>query len=117
MQSHAVSSRNFVQNLVMEPKHAKFDQNLEIGHVRTCQDLSLWAHNEGTTEGTPIEFLVAPQRAPDGRCHEFEKITSPHMGKTGTICLACISMIVLVFVFLQLPTVCQGLPWSNLYVS
>ena len=36
----AESSRNFIKNLVLDPKHAKLNQNSDFGHVRTCQDLS-----------------------------------------------------------------------------
>ena len=39
-QNHSESSRNFFQNQILNPKHAKSDQPSEIGHVRTCQDLS-----------------------------------------------------------------------------
>ena len=35
-QNHAESSRNFVKNLVLDPKRAKFDQKSWFGHVRTC---------------------------------------------------------------------------------
>ena len=54
--SHAESPRNFIHNLVVDPKRAKFNQKSEIGHVRTCQDLSrkthkgpkgpIWAHED-----------------------------------------------------------------------
>ena len=32
--THAESFINFVKNLILNPKHAKFDQKSEIGHVR-----------------------------------------------------------------------------------
>ena len=38
--NHADSSRQFVKNSVLDPQHTNFDQKSEIGHVRTCQDLS-----------------------------------------------------------------------------
>ena len=38
--NHAESFRNFVKNLVLDPKRAKSDQNSDFGHVRTCQGQS-----------------------------------------------------------------------------
>ena len=38
--NHTESSRNFIKNFVLNPKLPKFEQKSEIGHVRTCQDLS-----------------------------------------------------------------------------
>mgnify|MGYP003315669372 CR=1 FL=1 len=38
--NHAESSRNFVKNLILNPKRAKLDQKSWFGHVRTCQDQS-----------------------------------------------------------------------------
>ena len=38
--NHTESSGNFIKNPILNPQHAKFDQQSEIGHVRTCQDLS-----------------------------------------------------------------------------
>ena len=35
-QNHAESSGNFVKNLILNLKHAKFDQKSEIGHVRAA---------------------------------------------------------------------------------
>ena len=34
--NHAESSINFVKNLILHPKRAKFDQKSWCGHVRTC---------------------------------------------------------------------------------
>ena len=40
----AESSINFVKIPFLDPKRAKLDQQSEIGHVRTCQDLSRRTH-------------------------------------------------------------------------
>ena len=39
-QNHTESSITFVKKSVFNPQRAKFDQNSDFGHVRTCQDLS-----------------------------------------------------------------------------
>ena len=33
-QNHAESSRNYLNNLALDPKRAKLDQNSDFGHVR-----------------------------------------------------------------------------------
>ena len=59
-QSHAESSRNFFKNLVLDPKHAKLDQNSDFGHVRTCQDLS----RRTSTYCKPAEILFFSEITP-----------------------------------------------------
>ena len=39
----AESSRDFIKKLFLNPKHAKFDQKSEFGHVRTCPGGPIWA--------------------------------------------------------------------------
>ena len=36
-QNHAESFGNYINKSVLDPKRAKFHQQLEFGHVRTCQ--------------------------------------------------------------------------------
>ena len=52
---HAESFRNFVKNLVLDPKRPKLDQKSEIGHVRTCQDLP----RRTSTYCKPAEILLS----------------------------------------------------------
>ena len=49
----AESSRNFVKIPFLNPKRPKLDQKWEIGHVRTCQDLS----RRTSTYCKPAEIL------------------------------------------------------------
>ena len=57
-QSHAESSRSFVKNSAFDPKRAKLNQKSEIGHVRTCQDLS----RRTSTYCKPAEILLFFQK-------------------------------------------------------
>ena len=52
--NHAESFINFVKNQILNPKRAKLDQKSEIGHVRTCQDLS----RRTSTYCKPAEILL-----------------------------------------------------------
>ena len=42
MQSNAESFRNLIKKHILNPKHAKFDQKSEIGHVRAVGGGRLW---------------------------------------------------------------------------
>ena len=55
----AESFINFVKIQFLDPKRAKFDQKSEIGHVRTCQDLSKRTHKDpyGKSSYGPIRAL------------------------------------------------------------
>ena len=56
--NHAESFRNFVKNLILNPKHTKLDQKSWFGHVRTCQDLS----RRTSTYCKPAEILQSFQK-------------------------------------------------------
>ena len=47
VQNHAESFGNYVKNSVLDPKHAKLNQNSDFGHVRTYS----WLHKSGNTQG------------------------------------------------------------------
>ena len=51
-QSHAESSKKFVENSVLDPKHAKLDQNSDFGHVRTYSWLHKLRNTQGKIHGT-----------------------------------------------------------------
>ena len=46
-QNHAESSRNFLKESVLDPKHVKVDQNSDFGHVRAYS----WLHRLRNTQG------------------------------------------------------------------
>ena len=57
MQNHAERFRNYLKSSILDPKHAKLNQNSDFGHVRTYSSLNKWgwgkpqAGTGGTLEG------------------------------------------------------------------
>ena len=40
LENHAESSGHYLKNIALDLKRAKFDENSDFGHVRTCQGQS-----------------------------------------------------------------------------
>ena len=82
-QSHAESFRNFIKKSVLDPKHAKLNQNSDFGHVRTV----------GRRAETPVEPPCAARTnlnrvtkggQSGGRARDNRK---PHKGITSRLLL------------------------------